>query len=56
MIHHGDLEKALRNMKKSAQYECKVVNKKDFFEKKSDRNRKVRMNIKRRLARIAKNN
>ena len=56
MVHHGDLEKALRNVKKSAQYECRVVNKKDFFEKKSDKARKIRINVKRRLEKLSKRN
>lgn len=51
MVHHDDVEKAAKNLKKSMQYECRIVNKKEFFEKPSDTKRKDRISLKRRLKR-----
>ncbi|MBQ4875404.1 MAG: 30S ribosomal protein S21 [Rickettsiaceae bacterium H1] len=52
MVHHGDVEKALRNMKKSMQHECRVISKKEFFKKPSDKKREVKIALQRKLKRI----
>ena len=49
MIHHGDVEKALRNMRKSMKHECRTINRKEFFKKPSDEKREVRIALQRKF-------
>lgn len=54
MVNHGDIEQALRNLKKNLQREGRSLTKRRVFEKPSDKIRKKKIEMLRKFKKLRK--